>query len=137
MFVYYKGLSKQLLTMKFDTVRSVLEKEKKDEDANEFVSAVCWRHVCILTNLAWKVFGRRTSKHFSGSEAPRCHIIGVVLPRFTYTVYFKLHGARVKHSILVSLLMWIFQIVIINFFVDILNSMFFNCLLGFERGCCS
>lgn len=43
LFVYYKGLSKQLLTMKFDTVRSVLDKDKKEEDANEFVSAVCWR----------------------------------------------------------------------------------------------
>ncbi|GAB6021877.1 hypothetical protein CHUAL_006043 [Chamberlinius hualienensis] len=43
LYVYYKGLSRQLLTMKFDTVRSVLEKDKKEEDANEFVSAVCWR----------------------------------------------------------------------------------------------
>ncbi|KAI0228062.1 E3 ubiquitin-protein ligase COP1 [Lamellibrachia satsuma] len=44
LYIYYKGLSKQLLMFKFDTVRSVLEKEKKDDDdANEFVSAVCWR----------------------------------------------------------------------------------------------
>jgi E3 ubiquitin-protein ligase RFWD2 len=43
LFVYYKGLSKQLLSFKFGTVRSVLEKDKKEEDANEFVSAVCWR----------------------------------------------------------------------------------------------
>lgn len=43
LYVYYKGLSKQLLTFKFDTVRSVLEKEKREEDTNEFVSAVCWR----------------------------------------------------------------------------------------------
>lgn len=43
LYLYYKGLSKQLLTFKFDTVRSVLEKDKKEDDANEFVSAVCWR----------------------------------------------------------------------------------------------
>ncbi|XP_006815329.1 E3 ubiquitin-protein ligase COP1-like [Saccoglossus kowalevskii] len=43
LYVYYKGLSKQLLTFKFDTVRSVLDKDKKEEDANEFVSAVTWR----------------------------------------------------------------------------------------------
>lgn len=43
LYIYYKGLSKQLLTYKFDTVRSVLEKDKKDEDVNEFVSAVAWR----------------------------------------------------------------------------------------------
>lgn len=43
LYIYYKGLSKQLLTYKFDTVRSVLEKDKKEDDANEFVSAVAWR----------------------------------------------------------------------------------------------
>ncbi|CAH1271706.1 RFWD2 [Branchiostoma lanceolatum] len=43
LYVYYKGLSKQLITFKFDTVRSVLDKEKKEEDANEFVSAVCFK----------------------------------------------------------------------------------------------
>ncbi|XP_072045173.1 E3 ubiquitin-protein ligase COP1-like isoform X2 [Amphiura filiformis] len=43
LYVYYKGLSKQLLTFKFDTVRSVLDKDKKEEDGNEFVSAVSWR----------------------------------------------------------------------------------------------
>ncbi|XP_071820503.1 E3 ubiquitin-protein ligase COP1-like [Apostichopus japonicus] len=42
-FVYYKGLSKQLFTFKFDTVRSVLDKDEKEEEANEFVSAVAWR----------------------------------------------------------------------------------------------
>ncbi|KAI8518413.1 RING finger and WD repeat domain-containing protein 2 [Branchiostoma belcheri] len=45
LYVYYKGLSKQLITFKFDTVRSVLDKEKKEEDANEFVSAVCFKGV--------------------------------------------------------------------------------------------
>lgn len=43
LYVYYKGLSKQLFSFKFDAVRSVLEKERRDEDVNEFVSAVCWR----------------------------------------------------------------------------------------------
>ncbi|XP_014240947.1 E3 ubiquitin-protein ligase RFWD2-like isoform X1 [Cimex lectularius] len=43
LYVYYKGLSKQLFSFKFDAVRSVLEKEKREEDVNEFVSAVCWR----------------------------------------------------------------------------------------------
>ncbi|KAK9509545.1 hypothetical protein O3M35_006841 [Rhynocoris fuscipes] len=43
LYVYYKGLSKQIFSFKFDAVRSVLEKDKKDEDVNEFVSAVCWR----------------------------------------------------------------------------------------------
>uniref|UniRef100_A0A3Q2Y129 COP1 E3 ubiquitin ligase n=1 Tax=Hippocampus comes TaxID=109280 RepID=A0A3Q2Y129_HIPCM len=43
LYLYYKGLSKTLLTFKFDTVKSVLDKEKKEDDINEFVSAVCWR----------------------------------------------------------------------------------------------
>lgn len=43
LYVYYKGVSKQVLTFKFDTIRSVLEREKKEEDVNEFVSAVCWK----------------------------------------------------------------------------------------------
>ncbi|ELU11082.1 hypothetical protein CAPTEDRAFT_134783, partial [Capitella teleta] len=43
LYIYYKGLTKQILTYKFDTVKNVLEKERKDDDANEFVSAVCWR----------------------------------------------------------------------------------------------
>ncbi|KAK7094399.1 E3 ubiquitin-protein ligase COP1-like [Littorina saxatilis] len=43
LYMYYKGLPKQLMTYKFDTVRSVLEKERKDDDSNEFVSAVTWK----------------------------------------------------------------------------------------------
>ena len=43
LYVYYKGLSKALLTYKFNVVKSVLEKEQIDEDSNEFVSAVAWR----------------------------------------------------------------------------------------------
>lgn len=45
LYLYYKGLSKTLLTFKFDTVKSVLDKDKKEDDTNEFVSAVCWRAV--------------------------------------------------------------------------------------------
>lgn len=43
LYLYYKGLSKTLLTFKFDTVKSVLDKDRKEDDTNEFVSAVCWR----------------------------------------------------------------------------------------------
>lgn len=43
LYVYYKGLTKQLFSFKFDALRSVLDKDRKDEDINEFVSAVCWR----------------------------------------------------------------------------------------------
>ncbi|MBN3318688.1 COP1 ligase, partial [Atractosteus spatula] len=43
LYLYYKGLSNTLLTFKFDTVKSVLDKDKKEDDTNEFVSAVCWR----------------------------------------------------------------------------------------------
>ncbi|GFX09025.1 e3 ubiquitin-protein ligase COP1 [Trichonephila clavipes] len=43
LYVYFKGLSSHVLTFKFETIRSILEKEKKEEDGNEFVSAVCWR----------------------------------------------------------------------------------------------
>lgn len=43
LYIYYKGLTKQLFSFKFDAVRSVLEKDCKDDEPNEFVSAVCWR----------------------------------------------------------------------------------------------
>lgn len=43
LYLFYKGLSKTLLTFKFDTVKSVLDKDRKEDDTNEFVSAVCWR----------------------------------------------------------------------------------------------
>ncbi|XP_034943967.1 E3 ubiquitin-protein ligase COP1-like isoform X1 [Chelonus insularis] len=46
LYVYYKGLTKQLFSYKFDPVRSVLElQERREEDPNEFVSAVCWRQM--------------------------------------------------------------------------------------------
>lgn len=53
LYIYYKGLCKQLLHYKFDGLCSVLEKEEKDDDVNEFVSAVCWRqtsNVVIAAN---------------------------------------------------------------------------------------
>ena len=37
------GLSKHLFQFKFDAVRSFLDRDRKDEDVNEFVSAVCWK----------------------------------------------------------------------------------------------
>uniref|UniRef100_A0A6M2DG30 Putative e3 ubiquitin-protein ligase rfwd2-like isoform x1 n=1 Tax=Xenopsylla cheopis TaxID=163159 RepID=A0A6M2DG30_XENCH len=43
LYVYFKGLTKQLFSFKFDAARSVLECERKEEEPNEFVSAVCWR----------------------------------------------------------------------------------------------
>lgn len=72
LYLYYKGLSKTLLTFKFDTVKSVLDKDRKEDDTNEFVSAVCWRalpdgesNVLIAANsqgtikvleLVWRVY---------------------------------------------------------------------------------
>lgn len=53
LYVYYKGLSKPLLNCKFDIARSVLEVDQKEDDVNEFVSAVCWRqhsNVVIAAN---------------------------------------------------------------------------------------
>jgi len=41
LYIYYKGLSKELLSFKFDIVRN--ENDRSEEDSNEFVSAVCWR----------------------------------------------------------------------------------------------
>jgi len=43
LYVYYKGFHKKMMAMRFDGMRSVLEKGKKDEELGEFVSAVCWR----------------------------------------------------------------------------------------------
>jgi len=43
LYCYYKGVSKQLLTFKFDTIRGVMDRDKRDEESNEFVSAVCWK----------------------------------------------------------------------------------------------
>ena len=43
LYIYYKGLSKHLFNFKFDAVKTLLERDRKDEEVNEFVSAVCWR----------------------------------------------------------------------------------------------
>lgn len=49
LYIYYKGLQRKLFTFKFEpntTLLSTAEEEKdrrRDEDINEFVSAVCWR----------------------------------------------------------------------------------------------
>ena len=40
---FVSGLSKHLFQFKFDAVRSFLDRDRKDEDVNEFVSAVCWK----------------------------------------------------------------------------------------------
>ena len=39
----FQGLSKHLFQFKFDAVRSFLDRDRKEEDVNEFVSAVCWK----------------------------------------------------------------------------------------------
>jgi len=47
LYVYYKGLSKPLFNYKFEPMRSLLDRgDRRDEDSNEFVSAVCWRQQC-------------------------------------------------------------------------------------------
>lgn len=43
LYVYYAGLSRPLLVYRFDAVRGFLERERRDEEPSEFVSAVCWR----------------------------------------------------------------------------------------------
>lgn len=43
LYVYYAGLSRPLLHYRFEAVRGFLERERKDEEPAEFVSAVCWR----------------------------------------------------------------------------------------------
>ncbi|GFN78097.1 E3 ubiquitin-protein ligase rfwd2 [Plakobranchus ocellatus] len=43
LYVYYKGLSRQILTYKFEPARRLIEKPGKDDDSTEFVSAVTWK----------------------------------------------------------------------------------------------
>lgn len=43
LFIYYKGLTKKLFSYKFEPLRGVLEQDRRDEEPNEFVSAVCWK----------------------------------------------------------------------------------------------
>uniref|UniRef100_A0A673GB61 E3 ubiquitin-protein ligase RFWD2-like n=1 Tax=Sinocyclocheilus rhinocerous TaxID=307959 RepID=A0A673GB61_9TELE len=75
LYLYYKGLSKTLLTFKFDTVKSVLDKDKKEDDTNEFVSAVCWRalpdgesNVLIAANSQGTIKVSRTVKQYIATQ---------------------------------------------------------------------
>ncbi|XP_041988948.1 E3 ubiquitin-protein ligase COP1-like [Aricia agestis] len=43
LYVYYAGLSRPLLSYRFEAVRGFLERAGRDEEPSEFVSAVCWR----------------------------------------------------------------------------------------------
>ncbi|XP_049883579.1 E3 ubiquitin-protein ligase COP1-like [Pectinophora gossypiella] len=43
LYVYYSGLSRPLLAYRFDAVRGFLERERRDDEPSDFVSAVCWR----------------------------------------------------------------------------------------------
>lgn len=43
LYIYYKGLTKKLFSYKFETMKGVLEQERREDDPNEFVSAVCWK----------------------------------------------------------------------------------------------
>ncbi|KAH9495543.1 coatomer subunit alpha [Bulinus truncatus] len=43
LYLYYKGLSKHILTYKFEPARRLIEKPGKDDDSAEFVSAVTWK----------------------------------------------------------------------------------------------
>ncbi|KAK2709958.1 E3 ubiquitin-protein ligase COP1-like [Artemia franciscana] len=42
-YLYYKKMSKPILDFKFDHVKNVLDRGNKEEENNEFVSAVCWK----------------------------------------------------------------------------------------------
>ncbi|KAK6978488.1 E3 ubiquitin-protein ligase RFWD2 [Biomphalaria glabrata] len=43
LYLYYKGLSKHILTYKFEPGKKLIEKPGKDDDSTEFVSAVTWK----------------------------------------------------------------------------------------------
>lgn len=43
LYVYYKGLTKKLFSYKFESVGGVLEQDRREDEPNEFVSAVCWK----------------------------------------------------------------------------------------------
>uniref|UniRef100_A0A674C7H8 COP1 E3 ubiquitin ligase n=1 Tax=Salmo trutta TaxID=8032 RepID=A0A674C7H8_SALTR len=91
LYLYYKGLSKTLLTFKFDTVKSVLDKDKKEDDTNEFVSAVCWRampdgvsvclsdqwrFVCLISSVyvCVKPFESAPNKVFTDNKCLSCDL---------------------------------------------------------------
>uniref|UniRef100_A0A4W5KU00 COP1 E3 ubiquitin ligase n=1 Tax=Hucho hucho TaxID=62062 RepID=A0A4W5KU00_9TELE len=77
LYLYYKGLSKTLLTFKFDTVKSVLDKDKKEDDTNEFVSAVCWR--------AMPDGGLQETRAFLQAEGHHCPVEHVITLSHTRT----------------------------------------------------
>ncbi|BFZ20618.1 hypothetical protein BsWGS_23656 [Bradybaena similaris] len=43
LYLYYKGLTRHILTYKFEPARRLIEKPGKDDDSSEFVSAVTWK----------------------------------------------------------------------------------------------
>ncbi|XP_059152150.1 E3 ubiquitin-protein ligase COP1-like [Physella acuta] len=43
LYLYYKGLSRHILTYKFEPARKLIEKPGKEDDSAEFVSAVTWK----------------------------------------------------------------------------------------------
>ena len=43
LYMYYKELPKKLFSFRFDQRRLLLDYDQKDEETNDFVSAVCWR----------------------------------------------------------------------------------------------
>ncbi|XP_015364513.1 PREDICTED: E3 ubiquitin-protein ligase RFWD2-like isoform X1 [Diuraphis noxia] len=49
LYIYYKGLQRKLFTFKFEANNAILstseedKERRRDDDVNEFVSAVCWR----------------------------------------------------------------------------------------------
>ncbi|KAG5873466.1 hypothetical protein JTB14_007860 [Gonioctena quinquepunctata] len=60
LYVYYKGLSKKLFSFKFQAIEGVLEQERREDDMNEFVSAVCWKqnsNVVVAANSRVAVVG--------------------------------------------------------------------------------
>lgn len=46
LYIYYKGLSKQLFSFKIDGNATKVSDTERANDLNEFVSAVCWRKGC-------------------------------------------------------------------------------------------
>ncbi|XP_004926352.1 E3 ubiquitin-protein ligase COP1 [Bombyx mori] len=43
LYVYHSGLARPCLAYRFDPARPLLERDRRDEEPAEFVSAVCWR----------------------------------------------------------------------------------------------
>ncbi|XP_065559736.1 E3 ubiquitin-protein ligase COP1-like isoform X1 [Artemia franciscana] len=43
MYLYFKKMSKPIMDFKFDQTKNIIDKGNKDEENNEFISAVCWK----------------------------------------------------------------------------------------------